>query len=112
MNSPVAPVVLKKSRRFIVHLLCPTPSGRAFGPWPSAPAPGSQDTSHRLAGRLDRGHNPHVGTTAAQVALHVLQDLGPGGVRFLLQEGAGAQDHAGRAIAALESVVLLESLLN
>src|SRR5712692_7721923 len=50
-------------------------------------------------------------TAPAKVPIHLLDDRVAGGVRLLLEQGPGVHDHARRAVAALESAMLHEGLL-
>src|SRR5512139_1574657 len=52
-----------------------------------------------------------VTRAAAQVAGDALADVLLARVRVFLQQAVGARDHAGRAVAALQAVLLVERLL-
>ena len=64
-----------------------------------------------IRGRLDRLEDVPVAGAAADVALQSLLDLGVGRMRVLAQQRGRAHQHAGRAVAALERVVVRECLL-
>src|SRR5205814_713953 len=63
-------------------------------------------------GDLDGGEDARIGAAPADVALHGPADLGFAGVWLVAQERHGGHDHAGRAVAALESVRVEEGLLH
>ena len=50
---------------------------------------------------FNRAHDPLVGAAAANVCAHVLDDLRPGGLRFLLKQIGRAHDLTGLAVATL-----------
>src|SRR5262249_48067464 len=60
---------------------------------------------------LDRGHDVLVPGAAAEIPLQTLSDLAFRRVRVALEQVAGGQDHAGRAKAALQTVLLPEGFL-
>src|SRR6266849_1651776 len=66
---------------------------------------------HGPGGRLDRFHNVLVARAAADVTLDPQPDLLLGRVWIPLQKLLGCQDHARRAEAALETVLVPEGLL-
>src|SRR5215207_7440603 len=61
---------------------------------------------------LDRANDPLVGAAAADVGAHVLDDLGAGGLRFLLEQIGRAHDLAGLAVSALRHVLGEPGLLH
>src|SRR5690606_7147862 len=67
--------------------------------------------AHPCRGELDRFDDLRVAGATAEIAGNRFADLviGRGGV--LAEEGVGGDDHAGRAIAALERVRLPEGIL-
>src|SRR6266850_1219071 len=67
--------------------------------------------AHRLRRRLHRLDDVHVARTPAEVAFQASPDLILRRVRVLIEEIRGGHDHAGRAVAALESVLVPEGLL-
>src|SRR5918996_3555417 len=67
---------------------------------------------HVRGGRLNRLDDVVVAGAAAQVALEPLADLGFGGRRVALHQVDRAHDHAGRAEAALQPVMLAERRLH
>ena len=67
--------------------------------------------SRHFADRLDRLDDVPVAGAAADVALERLPDLVLGRARVLAQQRGRAHQHPGRAVAALERVVLAERLL-
>src|SRR5438105_7384981 len=76
------------------------------------PATHERSRFHLLArGRLDRLEDVPVARAAADVALDRAGDLVVGGARVLPQERGRAHQHPGRAVAALERVVVGEGLL-
>src|SRR6476469_7325873 len=66
---------------------------------------------HLLSGVLHRTDDVLVSGAAAQVALDALADLLLGGVRVVAEEVDRLHDHARRAVAALQGVVVVERLL-
>ena len=66
---------------------------------------------HALHHLLDRGHDVHVGTAATDIAAHQLTDLVPRLGPALLDQPHRRADLPGRAVAALEGVVLDERVL-
>src|SRR5436190_12521816 len=66
---------------------------------------------HRRGGLANRGHDVVVARAAADVALDRVADLVVAGAARVSQEVGGGHDHAGRAEAALEAVLLPERLL-
>src|ERR1051326_5910733 len=68
--------------------------------------------AHRLGCRLDRLEDVHVAGAAAEVALQALADLVLGRVRVLLQQVGRRHDEAGRAVPALQAVLIPEGLLD
>src|SRR3954462_7827731 len=58
-----------------------------------------------------RAHDVVVAGAAAEVALEPVADLFLARVRVAPEEVGGGHDHAGRAVAALERVVVPERLL-
>src|SRR6266849_5034174 len=67
---------------------------------------------HRVGGPLDRFHDVVVAGAAAQVALELVADLLLRGFRVALEHLVDGHDHAGRAEAALQTVLLPEALLD
>src|SRR5258708_15129099 len=67
--------------------------------------------AHGLRRGLHRLDDVHVAGAAAQVAFQASADLVLGRVWILLQEIRRGHDEAGRAVAALEAVLVPESLL-
>src|SRR5258708_16397751 len=67
--------------------------------------------AHGLRRRLHRLDDVHVARAAAQVAFQASADLVLGWVWILLQEIRRGHDEAGRAVPALEAVLVPESLL-
>src|SRR5689334_16008378 len=65
-----------------------------------------------VADLTDRGPDVRVGRAAADVAAHVLGDVGIGAGVALLDEGDRRHDLAGRAVSTLECVVLDEGPLH
>jgi hypothetical protein len=63
-------------------------------------------------GLLDRRHDVVVARAAAQVARQRLADLVLGGLRVVLEQVPGGHDHPGRAVAALQAVLLPEGGLH
>src|SRR4051812_36144807 len=65
-----------------------------------------------MPGRLSEGRNdPRIGAAAADIPLHVLEDLLAAGIRILLQQRYPGHDHPGRAVAALHGARLEKSFL-
>ena len=62
-------------------------------------------------GVLDRLDDVHVSGAAAEIPGDGLADLGFAGVRIAFEQRGPGHEHAGRAEAALEAVLLLEALL-
>ena len=60
----------------------------------------------------DRIDDVRVGAAAAEIAAHPVPDLIGRGARVGAQQALGRDDLAGRAVAALEGVVLDEGLLD
>src|SRR6476469_3175513 len=87
-----------------VELLAPT---SAKPTPPPLDAPSSLRICHRLHGLED----VPVPGAAADVALQRLLDLVLGRARVLAQQRGRTHEHPGRAVAALESVMLVEGLL-
>ncbi len=109
------------------------PAQPARAEHPPLPRLGGRRAARSRRGRvLDRGHcTPAVGSkaeragggerglddvvvarAAAQVALQALAHLGLGRARVLGEEGRQRHHHAGCAVAALQAVILAESLLD
>src|ERR687890_1141282 len=65
-----------------------------------------------LLDELDGLHDVLVARAAAQVPFQTFSYLPLRRIRILLQEADGGHDHARRAVAALETVRLVESLLH
>src|SRR5262245_5017085 len=65
-----------------------------------------------LRRRLHLVHDVLVAGAAAEVALEAVADLVVGRIRVRLENRARGHDHAGRAVAALEAVLLPESFLH
>src|SRR5205823_5269934 len=61
---------------------------------------------------LDRLHDVLVTRATAEVAFERVPDLLVGRMRVALEQRHARQDHARRAVAALQTVFLPESLLN
>src|SRR5262245_48235775 len=61
---------------------------------------------------LDGLHDVHVARTAAEVARDRVPDVALGGRLVLAQERNARHHHAGRAVAALEAVLLPEAFLD
>ena len=59
---------------------------------------------------LDGIDQPHVAGAAAEVAAHLCADLGAGDAALAAHQVAGGDQHAGRAVAALQRVRLAEGL--
>src|SRR5918911_951186 len=78
---------------------------------PGPTPPGSRARCSLARRRLDRVHDVHVPRAAADVALNRPPDLLLAGTRIALQEPRRAHQHAWRAVAALERVVVGEGLL-
>src|SRR6185436_1660042 len=62
-------------------------------------------------GRLNRVDDVLVAGAAAEVAGDALADLGFGRLRIVVEQVGGRHDHAGRAIAALQTVLFPEAFL-
>ena len=56
-------------------------------------------------GALDRAHDALIGSAAADVGAHVLDDLGARRLRLLLEQVGRAHDLAGLAVAALRHLL-------
>ena len=69
------------------------------------------DLCHRRHRLLDRGDDVGIGAAAADVAAHQLADFVGGRRPALRDEARGRADLTGRAVAALECVVVDEGLL-
>src|SRR5207248_4104622 len=65
-----------------------------------------------LGGLLHRLDDVVVARAAADVALEAVADLLLGGLRVLVEQRAGGDDHPRRAEAALQAVLVPESLLD
>src|SRR5690606_37388963 len=66
-----------------------------------------------LVGRvLDRLHDVLVASAAAEVALQPVANLLFGRIRVALEQVGRGHDHAGRAVAALQAVLLPEAFLD
>src|SRR5688500_13240334 len=65
-----------------------------------------------LLDKLDGLHDVLVARAAAQISFQAFPDLLLLRLRLLLQEADGGYDHARRAVAALQTVRLVESLLH
>src|SRR5262245_8985874 len=63
-------------------------------------------------GVLNRFHEVHVASAAAQIARDRMADLGLGRVRVATEQRDARHHHARRAVPALQSVLLPESFLN
>ena len=103
----VAPVELEVIRRFLTQLV-------AFG----LEIDYDRGVRRSSAGLLDgfgrdreRGDDPRIGATAADIAVHVLDDFFARGLGVLAQEADARHDHAAGAIAALHGASLEERLL-
>src|SRR6266699_6561647 len=68
--------------------------------------------AHCLGGGLDGLDDVDVAGTTAEVAFEALADLVFGRVRVLPEQVSGGHDEAGRAVAALQTVLVPESLLD
>src|ERR1700751_1619127 len=68
--------------------------------------------AHRLGSRLDGLDDVHVARAAAEVALQTPANLVFGRVGVLLEQVRRGDDEAGRAVAALQSVLVPEGLLD
>src|SRR5437660_11353311 len=68
-------------------------------------------SAHHRRRRFDRLDDVHVPGAPAEVALQTLSDVVIGRVWVLRQQVGGGQDESGRAVAALQSVLVPESLL-
>lgn len=60
---------------------------------------------------LDGCNDAEVGAAAADVAVHVMDDVFAAGVRSFLQQRHAGDDHAGSAIAALHGALFEEGVL-
>src|SRR2546427_219216 len=69
-------------------------------------------SGHVFGGPLDRLHDVVVAGAATEVALELVADLLFRRLRVALQQLVGGHDHARRAEAALEPVLLPEALLD
>src|SRR6185436_7777285 len=67
---------------------------------------------HVLGGVLDGLHDIVIAGAAAEIAFELVADVGLGGLGIALDELRRRHDHARRAEAALEPVLLPESLLD
>jgi hypothetical protein len=67
---------------------------------------------HLLRGVLNGGDDARIGSAAANVALERAANFGFVGLWTFLEEADAREDHAGRAISALERVLIEEGLLN
>src|SRR4029450_946518 len=74
--------------------------------------PSGLGAGHRAGAVEDRFHDVLVAGAAAEVPLEGLAHLFVGRVGVLLQEAGGRHDHAGRAVATLETVVAVERVLD
>src|SRR5258706_3682113 len=61
---------------------------------------------------LDRAHDRDIAGAAADVAVHVMDDLLARRLGVLVQQRLGGEDHPGRAEAALEGELVDEGLLH
>src|SRR6185437_3575591 len=61
---------------------------------------------------MDGIHDPGIGSAAADVPIHRLDDLLVGGMRRAVEKGDARQDHARRAVAALKGFSFEEGLMN
>src|SRR5713226_3163160 len=68
-------------------------------------------SAHRGGRGLDRFDDVHVARAATEVALEALSNLVIGRTRVLRQQIGGRHDHPGRAVAALEAMLVPERLL-
>src|SRR4030088_469376 len=68
-------------------------------------------TVNRLGRRLHGLDDVHVPRTPAEIAFEALADFVLGRVRVLVEEVGGGHDEAGRAVPALEAVLIPERLL-
>src|SRR5438270_7557828 len=67
---------------------------------------------HSGLGLKDGGNDVGVGGTAAEIAAHIFADLGFRAGMTLIDAGNRRHDLAGRAVAALEAVMIDEGLLH
>ena len=63
-------------------------------------------------GALDGGDDRHVAGAAADIAVHVMDDLIARRIGILIQQRFGRHDHAGRAEAALKGEFVDKGLLD
>jgi len=68
--------------------------------------------AHARVGRFDCSNDVRIGGTTAQVAAHVFADVGIGARVAFVDAGDRRHDLTGCAIAALEGIVIDESLLH
>src|SRR5438309_8095903 len=73
---------------------------------------GLRGAAHRGRRGRDRLDDVHVPGAAAEVALQALPDVVLGRGRVLLEKVGGRHDEAGGAVAALQAVLIPESLLD
>src|SRR5262245_18630973 len=84
-----------------------------FAIWPPLQElSGNRFGFHLFGGALHRLDNVLVAGASAQIAFQAVTDLVRAGVRIALQDLSRGHDHSGRAIAALQAMVLPEALLN
>src|SRR5262245_42779066 len=95
--------------------MCRAPRRRGLPPRPRDPAQSplrrSWDSGRRARGGLDRFDDEVVAGAPAKIAREHLADLVRRRMGMLLEERVGRQQDAGRAVAALEAVLVLEGLL-
>jgi hypothetical protein len=60
---------------------------------------------------MNSRNNPIVGSAAADIAIERVFDLCVRGIRIFAQQGDTGEEHAGRAIAALQSIAIYKTLL-
>ena len=63
---------------------------------------------HLLGGSVDSGNDLHIPGATAEIAGNAFTNLRFGWLLRLLQEADGRHNHAGCAVAALETVVLVK----
>src|SRR5262249_18170731 len=67
---------------------------------------------HPLGGPFDRFHDIDVAGAAAEIAVERVLDLFRGRIRVVLEQVHRRHDHARRAVAALQAVLLAKSFLH
>lgn len=65
-----------------------------------------------MDGAADGVEDADIAAAAAEIAVEGVDDLGVGGLGRGFEEGNGAEDHAGDAVAALHGFSVEEGLLN